>query len=68
MLKAIENLKANMENIRAQNCALTENADTSDKNQRAQNCAGYNEDIAFLFIPTVYKDAHGKGQHRRACL
>lgn len=62
VIQAIEKLKKNLENIKAENSALTENADNSGKNQSAENSADYNKDIDFLFIPAVYKDSKGRRQ------
>lgn len=39
VLKAIENLKKSVENIKAENSALIENTDNAGKNIKAQNCA-----------------------------
>lgn len=61
VIQAIENLKGNVENIKAQNCALIKNT-INGRIQSAENSADYSTDINTMFIQSVYKDTKGRKQ------
>lgn len=61
VVRDIEKLKKSLENIKAENSALTENTDNSSKNIKTQNWGLTSSDnIDFLFVEKSYKAGTGK--------